>query len=408
MRIYAFQGIRYSDHDAAGSWAGPPYDQIDDDLQSQLHQEPRHFAHLIRPAGATGEAHQAATELHRQWLNKKVLTRERGPALYPYEIRLAKGGRRLGICALVGLEDADSGIIRPHETTVAKTVDERLSLLRKMRIDLEPILMLADDQGDLDRLLEEDLQGSQTLVQHEDADGNHHRLYLLEDTARISVYQQTLSHSVGLIADGHHRYTVASKYAAESHAETGSPAATKLAVITGLSAPGLQIDPIHRRLERPLDLESVAHWASSCRPIADPSGVQIAAVVAAGSQPSIGVSFGGRTELWSFDPERSPDSLPEHLRHLSVGWLHDVLLPEMGLDSAAATDGTVGYRSDPDRLHRELQEGSAAMGFWLPPMSGESFARAMKGGSLLPPKSTRFLPKVASGLVWVGHDTPVA
>jgi uncharacterized protein (DUF1015 family) len=41
-------------------------------------------------------------------------------------------------------------------------------------------------------------------------------------------------------------------------------------------------------------------------------------------------------------------------------------------------------------------------------MSGESFARAMQGGSLLPPKSTRFLPKVASGLVWVGHDTPVA
>ena len=138
------------------------------------------------------------------------------------------------------------------------------------------------------------------------------------------------------------------------------------------------------------------------------SGTEIAAIVATAEQPSIGVSYGGRTELWRFDSERSPDSLADHLRHLSVGWLHDVLLPELGLDSAAATDGTVSYRSDPNRLHRELLEGSGAVGFWLPPMSGESFAQAMQGGALLPPKSTRFLPKVASGLVWVGHDTTLA
>lgn len=405
MRIYAFQGIRYTDSQCAGPWAGPPYDQIDEDLQGRLHQDPRHFAHLIRPASSTGDAHQAATELHRHWLATQVLTREHGPALYPYEIRLSKGGRRLGLCALVGLEDTDSGAIRPHEATMAKTVDERLSLLRKIRIDLEPILMLAEDQGELDRLLEEDLRDSQPLVKHEDADGNHHLLYCIDDAARIAIYRETLSHSVGLIADGHHRYTVASRYATETQAETGSAAATKLAVITGLSAPGLQIDPIHRRLTDPLDLESVAHLASSCRPIADASGVEIAAVVAAAPQPSIGVSIGGRTELWSFDIERSPESLPEHLRHLSVGWLHDVLLPRLGLDSGAATDGTVGYRSDPDRLHQELADGSAAVGFWLPPMSAEAFTRAMEGGSLLPPKSTRFLPKVASGLVWVGHDT---
>ena len=291
---------------------------------------------------------------------------------------------------------------------MAKTVDERLSLLREIRVDLEPILMLAEDQGSLDRLLEEDLRDTQPLVRYQDAAGNLHRLYRIEDATRIAVYQQTLAHSVGLIADGHHRYTVASRYAAESQAEKGSAAAAKLAVITGLAAPGLQIDPIHRLLGNPVDLESVAHRASSCHSMGGVSGTEIAAIVATAEQPSIGVSYGGRTELWRFDSERSPDSLADHLRHLSVGWLHDVLLPELGLDSAAATDGTVSYRSDPNRLHRELLEGSGAVGFWLPPMSGESFAQAMQGGALLPPKSTRFLPKVASGLVWVGHDTTLA
>ena len=99
MRIYAFRGIRYSTSHQAGPLAGPPYDQIDEELQSLLHQEPRHFAHLIRPSSATGNAHQAAAELHRQWLENQVLTRERAPALYPYEIHLSEGSRRSGMTA---------------------------------------------------------------------------------------------------------------------------------------------------------------------------------------------------------------------------------------------------------------------------------------------------------------------
>lgn len=408
MRIYAFQGIRYSDSHHAGSLAGPPYDQIDRELQHRLHQDPRHFAHLIRPSGTAGEAHRAAARLHRRWLETQVLSEEQGPALYPYEIRLSEGKRRLGICALVGIEDPGSDVIRPHEATMAKTVDERLSLLRQTQIDLEPILMLAEDRGALNDLLEEDLRGAQPLVQHDDAGGDSHCLYRIDDAERIAAYRRALSPSVGLIADGHHRYTVASRYADETRPEPGTAAAAKLAVITSLDSPGLQIDPIHRLLATPLDLESAAHLASNRRPIAAATGAEIAAIVAAAPQPSIGVSFDGRSEIWSFDEAGSPASLAAHLRHLSVGWLHDVLLPELGLESNAATDGTVGYRSDPDRLHGEWLEGSAAVAFWLPPMSGEDFARAMEGGSLLPPKSTRFLPKIASGLVWSSHHGTVA
>lgn len=404
MRIYPFHGIRFSDVEQAGELAGPPYDQIDNKLQEQLHRRPRHFAHLSRPAGPTDEAHRAAAELHRNWLENHVLEQEPEPSLYPYDILLPTGNRRLGICALVGIEAADSILIRPHEATMAKTVDERLALLRCTQIDLEPILMLAEDQGALNQLLEEDVESSEPLVRHRDADGNQHLLYSIHDRERISAYQHAISSSVGLIADGHHRYTVASRYADEVGAKPGTAAANKLAVITSLASSGVQIDPIHRRLDRPLDLESVAHLASGTRPIPQSSGAEIAATVAAATQPSLAVGFAGRTELWSFDPSRAPAALAAHLAHLSVGWLHDVLLTELGLDSAAATDGTVSYRSDPDRLHAEWQEGSAAMAFWLPPMSGEDFARAMAGGSLLPPKSTRFLPKVASGLVWARHD----
>lgn len=404
MRIHAFRGLRYSTPGETGAHAGPPYDQIDEELRAELHENPRHFAHLIRPFSAREDPHRAAAELHQRWLGEGVISLESAPALYPYEIRLPDGVSRTGICALVGIEDESSDVIRPHEATMDKTVDERLSLLRKTQIDLEPILMLAEDDGRINHLLAEDLAALPPLAQHRDVDSNLHILYRLDDGDRIAIYQQTLASCVGLIADGHHRYTVSRRYAAEIGAQPGLIPAAKLAVVTSLVSPGLEIDPVHRRLLGPLNVEAAAHLAAGHRRISGASGTEIAGAVAAAEQPAIGVSTGDHTELWSCSPDQAPGSLPAHLQHLAVGWLHGALLPELGLAAESATDGTVIYRSDPDRLHLELRENRADVGFWLPPMSADDFARAMTGGELLPPKSTRFLPKLASGLVWAGHD----
>lgn len=404
MRIHAFTGTRFSQAGGAGELAGPPYDQIDENLRCQLQQNPHHFAHLIRPVGGNNP-HREAAELHATWLATGVIAIESDPALYPYEILLPNDRRRLGITALVGLEPESSPIIRPHEATVARTVDERLSLLRETRIDLEPILVLADDAGQLNQMLEKDLGKTPFLVQHEDSEGRMHRLYRIDDRQRIAEYQARLEPCVGLIADGHHRYTVAQRFVAEQESPVVDAAGAKLAVLTSLESPGLQIDPIHRQLSQPVNFETAAHLASSRRSLSTDSARAIAEAVASSPQPTLGITTDGRTELWGFDAGRAPDSLPGHLHHLTVGWLHDALLPALGLDSQAATDGTIGYRSQPERLLTELRTGSATVGFWLPPMSGQDFARAMAGGELLPPKSTRFLPKVASGLVWSGHDS---
>ena len=53
---------------------------------------------------------------------------------------------------------------------------------------------------------------------------------------------------------------------------------------------------------------------------------------------------------------------------------------------------------------QERQSGEVPAAFFLPPMSAEAFGLATKDGDVLPPKSTRFLPKQISGLVWCGHD----
>jgi uncharacterized protein (DUF1015 family) len=403
MRLYAFRGIRYGEGISdRGSLAAPPYDQIDAAFAARLRETPHQFAWLTRPiASGRGNPYETASKTHEAWLQSGTLQQDESKALYPYEVLLPGGGRRLGLTALIGLEDPEGGVIRPHERTVERTVDERLDLLRATDVDLEPILLLSDDDGGLDSLLTDDLRDGTFMVEHQDSFGNRHRLYRLDDADRIEQYRGLLASSPGLIADGHHRYEVALRHANERGQRIGSDKATKLAVVTSLKTPGLTIDPIHRGLLAAIDLDSAADLAKSRHPCDAASGVALAAAVAAQTQPALAVlAMGRQAEIWSFEQAAAPAGLLSSSSHLAVGWLHDTVLPRLGLDTAAARDGRIVYRSDPEQLLTAIGRGDLTAGFVLPPMSPQEFSLATAQKALLPPKSTRFLPKIVSGLVW--------
>ncbi|MGH9382186.1 MAG: DUF1015 domain-containing protein, partial [Thermoanaerobaculia bacterium] len=271
MRIQAFHGLRYDGVADPGALAAPPFDQIDDRLRDRFHQTPHHFAHLSRPVPEDGlDAPHHAAAKHEAWVRDGILRQDSEPALYANEIVLPAGERRRGLTALVGIEPPDSPIIRPHEETLAKAIADRLELLRAMRVDLEPMLLLADDGGALDGMLAADC-GGEPLVEHRDADGNLQRLFRVADAGRVASYRRTLADAPGLIADGHHRYKVASLYAAERAAGPDTPAACKLAVITSLASPALTIDPIHRAFAEAPSLGPLRSLAR-CQPLAEPTG----------------------------------------------------------------------------------------------------------------------------------------
>jgi uncharacterized protein (DUF1015 family) len=399
MRIYAFEGLCYTSR--AGDpdrLAAPPYDQINDAARDAFHaRSPHQFVHLTRPVDPQGgDPYAYAARLHQRWLSEGTVKREERPSLYPYVIELAGGGRRLGVLALVELADAKT--IRPHEQTIAKPLADRLALLEAMRVDLEPALLVCEDQGRLDELVAADVAASTPLVRHVDADGHAHVLYRVDDPDRIALYRQTLDVPAA-IADGHHRYKVAQRFAAAHSPAPGSAAASKLAVVTSLDSPALTIDPIHRALKTPIDPANLGALAACSAPWKGTGGAAFAAAVAAAPQPALGVWVHGRT------PEML--TLPSG-PSLVVEILQDRIYLALGLSPDASTDGTVVYRSNPEELYAQVASGELGTGFFLPPMKPSEFAAAIADGSLLPPKSTRFLPKVMSGLVWADHEARLA
>jgi len=398
MRVLAFQGIRYTPRVGdAGVLAAPPYDQINDSARDRFHaQSPHQFVHLSRPVDPAGhDIYTYAADLHERWLKEEVIAREDRPALYPYVIELAGGGRRLGVLALV--EMADAKVIRPHEQTLAKAVADRLSLLSAMRVDLEPALLVSEDGGRLEALLQEDLAHAKPLVRHQDADGNVHVIYRVDDPDRIAQYQKALDVPAA-IADGHHRYKVAQRYAQERGIRPGTAAAAKLAVITSLDSPELTIEPIHRAFKEKIDLDKLAGLRTGSQTFHGSSGQDFAAAVAAAPQPALGVWVSGKEpEIWSLKAS-SP---------LVVEIFQNDILPALGLPAEASTNGTVVYRAQPVELWDQVASGELGTGIFLPPMAPTQFAAAIADGALLPAKSTRFVPKVMSGLVWADHQSQV-
>lgn len=409
MRLYAFQGLRFNRPAAdVDPLVAPPYDQIDAKLKDVLHaKDPHQFAWLTTPvAGQGGDPYRESTRLHQQWLADGTVIRDQEPSLYAYAIDLAGVGRRLGVMCLAGVEDPANGIIRAHEATLDKPLADRVALLKASRVDLEPVFFLSEDGGELDRLLLADMAGAAPVALHRDGDGHRHVLYRITDSERITLYRELLAPLSVAIADGHHRYKTACRFAQEVGAQAGTAAGAKMTVVTSISSPGLAIDPIHRALQTPLDAAKVAHLIKDRYGLATTDGAEVAAAVAAAQQPAIGVwPAGGNAEVWELDAAQAPHSIPEGARNLAVALLHGMVLATLGYSPETATDGTVSYRSSPQKLATELAAGTLAVGLLLPPMQPQEFAAAIAHGDLLPPKSTRFLPKVFSGLVWADHDS---
>ncbi len=415
MKLYAFQGYRYNSAvgDSAAQ-AAPPFDQIDEPLRDRLHaQSPHQFSRVTKPV-AHGDLtpHEHSVALHREWTGTGVVVRDETPSVYPYAITQPDGSSRLGLCTLVGVEPGREGDLWPHEQTVAKSIAERLDLLRLSRIDIEPVFYLAEDDGTLERLLGEDCGGAagEALVSHTDPwTGDVHSLFRITDRERIGAYAAALEGARAAIADGHHRTQVAQTYAAEEDAAGGTAAACKMVVLTSLASANLRIDPVHRGVRVPVSREAMAALPAHRETLEATAGKEIAALVAAAAQPALAVWFQGdpSPELWSLDAAAAPADMPGRKADLPASLLHHHLLLTAGVPVESATDGSIAYEADPDDIIALLESGAVSAGVFLPPMTPKQFALATEDGDLLPPKSTRFLPKLVSGLVWCGHDAAI-
>jgi uncharacterized protein (DUF1015 family) len=403
MEIRPFRGYRYAgsaERDISVVVA-PPYDQISPETQDRLYaMSPHNIVRVTYPKDAA-DKYRDAREALDGWLADFVWAREEWPAIYPYHQTYTVDGRpvtRAGFVALGEVSDYARGVVLPHERTHAGPKRDRMQLLEATAADIGLLFMLtADPGGELRRAT---TPVGEPIAEARDLKGELHRLWRLTEEATVSRVRELMATRQAIIADGHHRYETAVAYA-----ERYPAARYKLMAFFALDAPGLTILPNHRLVHdvQGFDFDDLVQMAArwfDVAPLADPSTAELEnraiAVVSGPDAALLRLKPGARNLIaW-------PEKTSAAWRGLAVSILHEGLLrPLLGITDAKLEAKThVDYTADRAEAIQLARDGKCQAAFLIAPTTAEELQAVVRGGELLPQKSTHFYPKLLDGLVF--------
>lgn len=416
-----FRGLRYDPSAVGdiGSVLAPPFDVIDADEQAALHE--RSPFNVVRLE--LGEQRQddndrsnrytrAASTLD-EWRRAGVMAQEDEPSFYVYTQEFEFEGSRRKRTAVFGrlrVESWSAGAVRPHEETMAKPKEDRLQLLRHLRVNVSPVFVTA-------RKLDVPATGA-PLFDARTPDGQRYTLSAVRDRNAIETFAPGLRDEPFYILDGHHRFETALAYRDERKAQarewTGEePENFALAAITAADDPGLALLPIHRLVRPPALPSDVIPRLQRYFAIDDitPKSYDgtalfrlLARVSASGAS---GTAFGaigleeGRLHLLTL---RDAAAVRALMPPRSASWQaldvsvleYAVLRDTLGVDT---TGDAIAYTEDAQRAHREVEAGRWPLAFLLNPTRIEEMLAVADAAERMPAKSTFFYPKLATGAV---------
>ena len=428
-QIRPLAGVRYSRSKGFdfSDLIAPPYDVLDDATKAAL--QSKHPNNIVTvdlphlPAKSVGpdEAYgRAAVTLHA-WMSAGILQRDAKPAIYPYAQTYAYGGRnfhRRGMIVLVKLSPLGEGHVLPHEKTYSEAVQDRLKLTRTTRMQLSPIFgLFPDPRGQVTATVYKNLSRPEVSAV---LDGVHNDLWCVTNSDTVNAVMDSLSARAIYIADGHHRYTMALQYQKEMTEKNGGmlppnhPANFCMFVLVALQDDGLLILPTHR-LVGGLEGFDAAALKSAIAAVADVTEVDcreeklgdyIEHVLPRQPAATLGL-FDGRTRKTHQITFRNVDVLAELEPKHSAAWrrLDVAILQRYLLDEVIKAK--FGGAKEPALEHTADSAAVAAM------TDGKKYQIALllkstplhaledlgKTQELMPPKSTYFFPKLATGLV---------
>jgi len=378
-----------------------------------LARDPHNAVRLELPSPTPATANEAdftrAAETLRTWLGDGTLARDERPLIYVYEQRYngEDGTVRVArsfFCELQ-LEEygTDSGV-RPHEHTLAPAKEHRFQLLRAAQNHLSPVLLIypADTQALLDEIVE-----SARPREAIGPDGNEQRLWGIDpDLVPAARELMALAGARPLtIADGHHRYETALRYREVPAAPAGADHV--LALLYSSASDGLALAPWHRVITGISDATTVLAAAGQifdAQP-ATSSDELIGRVEGSSQAGVLGVWSKSGGSVLGVDRQKAQQfvagSASASVRWLDVSVLSGTLHAMTAASEAELTaQGRLTYTHDAHEAIREVDEGDSTIAFILRPTPVYQVLAVAAAGDYMPPKSTYFYPKAATGLVF--------
>lgn len=395
----------------------PPYDVIDSKLHSRLmNRSPHNFVRLILNPESTPESHRPAVDIWRAWVDRDIVQKDSSPGFTIIEQSFSRDGKdyhRLGIIGLLRIESSGNNIL-PHERTINKHVKDRYNLLRDTHLNTGQIFMSYRDQEMVVERETQTLRESAPLASVSLDDETHLKIWSVKNNDTLQSLRKLFLRSRAIIADGHHRFQTALRFARD---HTENPGAKSVMVtLVNSEQPGMLVLPIYRVIHsHSISAKEVKHNIPSIGTVESVATLdELNALVlnspAEADIVSLGLSFmENQARHWLIKIPRDDRLLERCMPHLSrrsrrldVNILHQFVLNDaLGLDTNNSADlekiSIVKGTDRPSYLFQDRAE-IKAVAMCRPPTLDQIF-RVAKRGEYLPQKSTFFFPKIPSGLV---------
>ena len=376
----------------------PPYDVVDvEEARAYAAGDPDSFLRVSRPEiDLPGTVDPHSDEVYARgrsnlddFVARGVLVRDDEPTYSVYRQVMGEVVQT-GVVAVVAVADYDAGRVRIHEYTRPDKEDDRVRHIEALDAQDEPVFLLSRRSGDVDHVVSS-VVTRDPAVDVVTRDGVGHTLWIVDHPAEVAALHRAFADVGDLyVADGHHRSAAASRVHA---ARRGKADAYFLAVV-------FPIDDVHvmayNRAVADLNGLSVEELLVAL----DEMGFDLSPASGAVT-PKVPHEFGVHVDGdWFRARARDVDD-SDPLGRLDVTVLQErVLAPLLGIGDPRtdARIAFVGGIRGAKEIERLVGEGRAAVGFTLCPTSTHDLVAVADAGEVMPPKSTWFEPKLASGL----------
>jgi uncharacterized protein (DUF1015 family) len=311
-------------------------------------------------------------------------------------------GRRCRVAGVIGALKlgpyGESSGVLPHERTMPGPIEERLSLMKALPVNISPIYSIYRGGGRLTPYLN-DLENRPTAARFADEHGTLHRLWVISTPGECDMISEALRPGPLVIADGHHRYETALAYAQAVGGDGDHQSVMSFCV--DADDEDLVVFPYHRVLKTTVDFTEIRRRMSErwpVEPIANGAGGAQALDHSSADHPFLLSSKGESilVEVGDSTVVEQVGTRARAWRDLDVVALHEAVLPLVlpeGIDD-------LRFSKDPDEILRLVEDEGWTAGVLLRPLHPAQVVEVARSGERMPQKASYFWPKALTGLVF--------
>jgi uncharacterized protein (DUF1015 family) len=386
--------------------ASPPYDVLSSqEAREMAANNPHSFLHIVKaeidldPAAA-GDHETVYARSAASWqvmVKQGVMVQDSTPAFYLYRLTMGEH-QQFGLAAGCSVDEYVDGRIKKHEFTRRDKEDDRARHMEVLGVNAGPVLFTFRTNPAIKELMARLASGTPEVDFTAD-DGIGHTLWVIDDTDDIEALRQAFAAVDALyVADGHHRSASAHRVrdilrGRNPHHDGQEAYNHFLAVM--FPDDELKLMGYHRVVADLNGLDSAAFLAR----VGEIFDLAETDQPEPGGHQSWGMFLDGRWYRITARPGSFPADDP--VRGLDAAILQDLLLaPVLGIGDPRQDpriDFVGGSRGAGELERRCASDMKVAFAF--APASVDQIMAVADAGSVMPPKSTWFEPKLRSGLL---------